>query len=110
MTQILATIKGVQVFQEDDGRVHWTSGAAVDADGANGQGAAYSPIVRITLDLITMRTPDIRTAVGAMFLSTTVVANRSTTARETGTRKLPIAGVLVQFQPDTSTVQRFRTW
>jgi len=37
MTQILATIKGVQVFQEDDGRVHWTSGAAVDADGANGQ-------------------------------------------------------------------------
>src|SRR5450830_241222 len=38
MTQILATIKGVQVFQEDDGRVHWTSGAAVDADGANGQG------------------------------------------------------------------------
>ncbi|CAB3901086.1 hypothetical protein LMG26684_04607 [Achromobacter mucicolens] len=37
MTQILETIKGIQVVQDDDGRVHWTSGAAIDADGANGQ-------------------------------------------------------------------------
>lgn len=37
MSTILATIKNIQVVQEDDRRVHWTSGAAVDADGANGQ-------------------------------------------------------------------------
>ena len=33
----LATIKNITVVQEDDGRVHWTSAAAVDADGSNGQ-------------------------------------------------------------------------
>ena len=32
-----ATIKGITVVQDDNGRVHWESGAAVDADGANGQ-------------------------------------------------------------------------
>lgn len=37
MSLILATIKGVKVTQDDDGRVHWISGAAIDADGANGQ-------------------------------------------------------------------------
>jgi len=34
---ILAEIKGITVTQEADGRVHWVSGAAVDADGSNGQ-------------------------------------------------------------------------
>ena len=39
----LAVIKGITVLQDDDGRVHWQSGAAVDADGANGQnGNAFS--------------------------------------------------------------------
>ena len=39
----LAVIKGITVLQDDDGRVHWQSGAAVDADGANGQnGKAFS--------------------------------------------------------------------
>src|SRR5215475_9918124 len=33
----LANIKNVSVTQEDDGLVHWLSGAAVDADGSNGQ-------------------------------------------------------------------------
>jgi hypothetical protein len=33
----LANIGGVVVVQDDDGRVYWTSGAAVDADGSNGQ-------------------------------------------------------------------------
>lgn len=33
----LATVKGITVLQDDDGRVHWQSGAAVDADGSNGQ-------------------------------------------------------------------------
>lgn len=33
----LAVIRGITVVQDDDGRVHWQSGAAVDADGANGQ-------------------------------------------------------------------------
>ena len=33
----LATILGIAVIQEDDGRVHWVSRAAVDADGSNGQ-------------------------------------------------------------------------
>jgi hypothetical protein len=33
----LALIKGIAVVQEGDGRVQWESGAAVDADGANGQ-------------------------------------------------------------------------
>ena len=37
MTVELANIKGVSVMQDDDGRVYWTSGAAVDADGSNGQ-------------------------------------------------------------------------
>jgi hypothetical protein len=37
MTVELAEIKGVSVIQDDDGRVHWSSGGAVDADGANGQ-------------------------------------------------------------------------
>src|SRR5438046_10356513 len=38
-TTTLAVIKGITVVQDDDGRVHWQSGAAVDADGANGQNA-----------------------------------------------------------------------
>ncbi len=33
----LARIRGVSVLQDEDGRVHWVSGAAVDADGSNGQ-------------------------------------------------------------------------
>ena len=33
----LATVKGITVIQDDDGRVHWQGGAAVDADGSNGQ-------------------------------------------------------------------------
>lgn len=33
----LAEIKGVKVVQDADGRVYWSCGAAVDADGANGQ-------------------------------------------------------------------------
>src|SRR5262249_19964157 len=33
----LATVKGLTVVQNDNGRVHWQSGAAVDADCANGQ-------------------------------------------------------------------------
>jgi hypothetical protein len=33
----LANINSVSVKQDSDGRVHWLSGAAVDADGANGQ-------------------------------------------------------------------------
>jgi hypothetical protein len=33
----LAVIKGITDLKDDDGRVHWQSGAAVDADGANGQ-------------------------------------------------------------------------
>ncbi len=33
----LAEIDGIVVVQDDDGRVHWECGAAVDADGANGQ-------------------------------------------------------------------------
>ena len=37
MATELAKINGVSVVQEDDGRVHWTSRAAVDADGSNGQ-------------------------------------------------------------------------
>ena len=37
MPTIIATIRSVRVIQEDDDRVHWQSGAAVDADGANGQ-------------------------------------------------------------------------
>jgi hypothetical protein len=37
MAMQIGPIKGIIVTQEDDGRVHWTSGAAVDADGANGQ-------------------------------------------------------------------------
>src|SRR5260370_9669777 len=34
---VIATIGNVQVTQDADGRVYWESGAAVDADGANGQ-------------------------------------------------------------------------
>jgi hypothetical protein len=34
---IIARIRGVEVTQDDNGRVHWQSGAAIDADGANGQ-------------------------------------------------------------------------
>jgi Fungal chitosanase of glycosyl hydrolase group 75 len=38
MSTVIATVRGsVQVTQDDDGRVHWQSGAAIDADGANGQ-------------------------------------------------------------------------
>ena len=33
----LANINNISVTQDDDGRVYWTSGAAVDADGSNGQ-------------------------------------------------------------------------
>jgi hypothetical protein len=33
----LAKIENVSVMQDGDGRVYWTSGAAVDADGSNGQ-------------------------------------------------------------------------
>lgn len=36
----LARIDGVHVIQDDDGRVHWESGGAIDADGANGQNGA----------------------------------------------------------------------
>jgi hypothetical protein len=35
---IIAVIKGIPVYQDEDSfRITWTSGAAVDADGANGQ-------------------------------------------------------------------------
>jgi len=34
---IIATIHGVTVVQNEDGSVCWVSGAAVDADGSNGQ-------------------------------------------------------------------------
>jgi hypothetical protein len=34
---VIATIRNIAVVQDADGRVHWQSGAAVDADGANGQ-------------------------------------------------------------------------
>jgi hypothetical protein len=37
MSTELATVNNITVIQDDDGRVHWTSGAAVDADGSNGQ-------------------------------------------------------------------------
>ncbi|OYW77316.1 MAG: hypothetical protein B7Z37_04925 [Verrucomicrobia bacterium 12-59-8] len=37
MPHIIATIKKIDVTQDDDRRVYWTSGAAIDADGANGQ-------------------------------------------------------------------------
>ena len=37
MSTQLAKIRGIVIIQEDDGRVHWQSGGAVDADGANGQ-------------------------------------------------------------------------
>ena len=33
----LASINGVVVTQDDDRRVHWSCGAAIDADGSNGQ-------------------------------------------------------------------------
>jgi hypothetical protein len=38
MNRIIATIRGIPVYQDESTfRVFWTSGAAVDADGANGQ-------------------------------------------------------------------------
>jgi hypothetical protein len=37
MSTVIATIRGIQVTQDDNSRVHWQSGAAIDADGANGQ-------------------------------------------------------------------------
>jgi hypothetical protein len=37
MGTVIARIRGIQVIQDDDDRVHWQSGAAIDADGANGQ-------------------------------------------------------------------------
>ncbi|TGD96588.1 glycoside hydrolase family 75 protein [Methylobacterium nonmethylotrophicum] len=37
MSTMIAKIGKIEVFQDDDGRVHWESGAAIDADGANGQ-------------------------------------------------------------------------
>ena len=33
----IAKIGDVSVLQDEDGRVHWTSGAKIDADGSNGQ-------------------------------------------------------------------------
>lgn len=36
MSRLLTTVRDVPVYQDDDGRVHWISGAAIDADGANG--------------------------------------------------------------------------
>ncbi|MCG5235149.1 glycoside hydrolase family 75 protein [Xanthobacter oligotrophicus] len=36
----LALIDGFPVVQDEDGRVHWESGGAIDADGANGQNGA----------------------------------------------------------------------
>ncbi|MFG1187475.1 MULTISPECIES: glycoside hydrolase family 75 protein [Xanthobacter] len=36
----LARIGGVSVIQDEDGRVHWEAGGAIDADGANGQNGA----------------------------------------------------------------------
>jgi hypothetical protein len=44
MSTVIAWIGGIPVTQEDDDRVYWQSGAAIDADGANGQngnGFAY---------------------------------------------------------------------
>src|ERR1700722_5852131 len=44
MSTVIAWIGGIPVTQDDDDRVHWQSGAAIDADGANGQngnGFAY---------------------------------------------------------------------
>ena len=37
MTVELALVKNISVKQDDDKRVYWTSAAAVDADGSNGQ-------------------------------------------------------------------------
>lgn len=37
MATLLATIKGIEIFQDATGRVYWTSAAAIDADGGNGQ-------------------------------------------------------------------------
>lgn len=40
------TIEGVNILQEEDGLVHWITGARVDADGASGQNGgrpAYTP-------------------------------------------------------------------
>jgi hypothetical protein len=68
MPTILATIKNIQVIQEDDDRVHWQSAAAVDADGANGQNGnpfAYRyPILPTTDWMIFMARPNTQMAVG----------------------------------------------
>jgi len=37
MPRIIGTIANVQINEDDDGRVWYTSGASIDADGANGQ-------------------------------------------------------------------------
>jgi hypothetical protein len=38
MNRLIATVRGIQVYQDVDSyRITWTSGAAVDADGSNGQ-------------------------------------------------------------------------
>ena len=37
MSKIIAMIRSIPVTQDDDGRVHWQSGAAISANGANGQ-------------------------------------------------------------------------
>jgi len=37
MSTIIATVRNIPVTQDDNGRVHWQSGTAIDADGANGQ-------------------------------------------------------------------------
>ncbi len=37
MTRLIGTVAGVDISEDDDGRVHYTAGAAIDADGANGQ-------------------------------------------------------------------------
>lgn len=40
MSKILCTLEGVNVIQDDDGRVHFVADADIDADGANGQNGA----------------------------------------------------------------------
>jgi len=37
MSTQIAEIRGIAVLQDDDKQIHWASGAAVDADGSNGQ-------------------------------------------------------------------------
>jgi Fungal chitosanase of glycosyl hydrolase group 75 len=38
MNRLIATVRGIPVYQDEStNRIFWTSGAAIDADGANGQ-------------------------------------------------------------------------